>query len=77
MEMIGGQISNLSPIISGKESNVNIVACVKQVPDTEAQIRVSPDGRGIVESDVLKGDPKAVAERLSTGQNEGPKSECP
>jgi electron transfer flavoprotein beta subunit len=26
---------------------VNIVACVKQVPDTESQIRVKPDGSGI------------------------------
>jgi len=26
---------------------VNIIACVKQVPDTESQIRVNPDGSGI------------------------------
>jgi len=26
---------------------VNIIACVKQVPDTETQIRVKPDGSGI------------------------------
>jgi len=26
---------------------VNIIACVKQVPDTESQIRVKPDGSGI------------------------------
>ena len=29
---------------------MNIVVCMKQVPDTEAQIRVKPDGSGIVES---------------------------
>ncbi|MDP3097898.1 MAG: electron transfer flavoprotein subunit beta, partial [Syntrophales bacterium] len=28
---------------------MNIVACVKQVPDTEAQIKVKPDGSGIEE----------------------------
>jgi electron transfer flavoprotein beta subunit len=31
---------------------VNIVALVKQVPDTEAQIRVKPDGSGIDESGI-------------------------
>jgi electron transfer flavoprotein beta subunit len=31
---------------------VNIVACVKQVPDTEAQIRVKPDGSGIDETGI-------------------------
>jgi electron transfer flavoprotein beta subunit len=31
---------------------VNIVACVKQVPDTEAQIRVKPDGSGIDEGGI-------------------------
>jgi electron transfer flavoprotein beta subunit len=31
---------------------VNIVACVKQVPDTEAQIRVKPDGSGIEEGGI-------------------------
>jgi electron transfer flavoprotein beta subunit len=31
---------------------VNIVACVKQVPDTEAQIRVKPDGSGIDDSGI-------------------------
>ena len=29
---------------------MNIVVCMKQVPDTEAQIRVNPDGSGIVDS---------------------------
>jgi electron transfer flavoprotein beta subunit len=27
---------------------VNIIACVKQVPDTETQIRIAPDGKSIV-----------------------------
>jgi len=31
---------------------VNIVACVKQVPDTEAQIKVKPDGSGIEEGGI-------------------------
>jgi len=31
---------------------VNIVACVKQVPDTEAQIKVKPDGTGIEEGGI-------------------------
>jgi electron transfer flavoprotein beta subunit len=31
---------------------VNIVACVKQVPDTEAQIKVKPDGSGIDDSGI-------------------------
>ena len=37
---------------SGKEEKVNIVACVKQVPDTEAQIKVKPDGSGIEEGGI-------------------------
>jgi len=35
-----------------KEENVNIIACVKQVPDTEAQIRVKADGSGIEEGGI-------------------------
>jgi electron transfer flavoprotein beta subunit len=31
---------------------VNIIACVKQVPDTETQIRVKPDGSGIDETGI-------------------------
>ena len=31
---------------------MNIIVCIKQVPDTEAQIRVKPDGSGIVDSDI-------------------------
>src|SRR3990172_3609989 len=38
--------------IRGKEEKVNIVACVKQVPDMEAQIKVKSDGSGIDESGI-------------------------
>ena len=31
---------------------MNIIACVKQVPDTEAQIKVKPDGSGIDEGGI-------------------------
>jgi len=31
---------------------MNILVCMKQVPDSEAQIRVKPDGTGIVDSDI-------------------------
>jgi len=31
---------------------VKVIVCVKQVPDTTTRIRVAPDGKGIVESDV-------------------------
>jgi len=31
---------------------VNIVACVKQVPDTETLIKVKPDGSGIDETGI-------------------------
>jgi electron transfer flavoprotein beta subunit len=31
---------------------VKIAVCVKQVPDTETRIRIAPDGKSIVESDV-------------------------
>ena len=31
---------------------MKIAVCVKQVPDTETRIRIAPDGRGIVESDL-------------------------
>jgi electron transfer flavoprotein beta subunit len=35
-----------------KEKKVNIIACVKQVPDTESQIKVKPDGSGIDETGI-------------------------
>jgi len=31
---------------------MKIIVCVKQVPDTEARIRISPEGNGIVEGDI-------------------------
>jgi len=31
---------------------VNIIVCLKQVPDTESQIKVAPDGKSIVQDDV-------------------------
>jgi electron transfer flavoprotein beta subunit len=31
---------------------VNSIVCLKQVPDTEAQIRVKPDGSGIITQDI-------------------------
>jgi electron transfer flavoprotein beta subunit len=31
---------------------MKIAVCVKQVPDTETRIRVAPDGKGIVDSDI-------------------------
>jgi len=42
----------LQVCVSGKEEDVNIVACVKQVPDTEAQIKVKGDGSGIEEGGI-------------------------
>jgi len=31
---------------------MKIAVCVKQVPDTETRIRIAPDGKGLVESDI-------------------------
>ena len=31
---------------------MNIIVCIKQVPDTETQIKVAPDGKSIVEDDI-------------------------
>ncbi len=31
---------------------MKIAVCVKQVPDTETRVRIAPDGKGIVETDV-------------------------
>ena len=31
---------------------MKIAVCVKQVPDTETRVRIAPDGKGIVESDI-------------------------
>lgn len=35
-----------------KEDKVNIIVCVKQVPDTEAQIKVKADGSGVEEGGI-------------------------
>jgi electron transfer flavoprotein beta subunit len=31
---------------------VNIIVCIKQVPDTESQIKIAPDAKSIVEDDI-------------------------
>lgn len=31
---------------------MNIIVCLKQVPDTESQIKIAPDGKSIVEDDI-------------------------
>jgi electron transfer flavoprotein beta subunit len=31
---------------------VNIIVCLKQVPDTEAQIKIAPDAKGIIQDDI-------------------------
>ncbi|MBN1104151.1 MAG: electron transfer flavoprotein subunit beta/FixA family protein [Deltaproteobacteria bacterium] len=31
---------------------MNIIACIKQVPDTETQIKIAPDGKSIVKDDI-------------------------
>jgi len=31
---------------------VNIIVCLKQVPDTESQIKIAPDGKSIATDDV-------------------------
>ena len=31
---------------------MNIIVCLKQVPDTETQIKIAPDGQSIVTDDI-------------------------
>jgi electron transfer flavoprotein beta subunit len=31
---------------------VNIIACIKQVPDTETQIKIAPDGKSVAKDDI-------------------------
>jgi electron transfer flavoprotein beta subunit len=31
---------------------MNIIVCIKQVPDTEAQIKIAPDGKSVVKEDI-------------------------
>lgn len=47
LEFIQG-IKNLS----NKEEKVNIIVCLKQVPDTETQIKIAPDKKSIVKDDI-------------------------
>ncbi len=35
-----------------KEDKVNIIVCLKQVPDTESQIKIGSDGSSIVTDDI-------------------------
>ena len=38
--------------IERKEATVNIIVCLKQVPDTETQIKIAADGKNIVKDDI-------------------------
>jgi electron transfer flavoprotein beta subunit len=54
---------------------MKIVVCVKQVPDTEARIRISPDGKGIAEGElswiVSPFDEFAIEEALRIKEKKG------
>jgi electron transfer flavoprotein beta subunit len=54
---------------------MKIIVCVKQVPDTESRIRIAPDGRSIVDSDlnwvVSPFDEYAVEEALRIKEKKG------
>jgi electron transfer flavoprotein beta subunit len=54
---------------------MKIVVCVKQVPDTEARIKIAPDGKGIAESDlnwiVSPYDEYAIEEALKLKEAKG------
>jgi len=54
---------------------MKIVVCVKQVPDTEARIKIAPDGKGISESDlnwiVSPYDEFAIEEALKLKEAKG------
>jgi len=50
--MTGTAFEGRAGIPLGKEVAVNLIACVKQVPDTEAQIKVKGDGSGIEEGGI-------------------------
>jgi electron transfer flavoprotein beta subunit len=47
----GGALTSQT-ILCLKEGKVNIIVCLKQVPDTEAQIRIAPDGKSIITQDI-------------------------
>jgi len=38
-----------------KEDKVNIIVCLKQVPDTESQIKIGSDGKSIATDDIKMG----------------------
>ena len=54
---------------------MKIVVCVKQVPDTEARIKIGPDGKGIAENDlnwiVAPYDEFAIEEALKLKEAKG------
>ncbi len=54
---------------------MNIIACIKQVPDTEAQIKIASDGKSIVKEDIKwvmnPYDEFAVEEALRTKEKFG------
>jgi len=54
---------------------LKIIVCVKQVPDTEARIRVAPDGKGIAEGElnwiVSPYDEFAIEEALRVKEKKG------
>ena len=54
---------------------MKIVVCVKQVPDTEARIKIAPDGKAIGESDlnwiVSPYDEMAIEEGLKLKEAKG------
>ncbi len=45
-------VSGVSTIEARKEEKVNIIVCLKQVPDTETQIKIASDGKSIVTDDI-------------------------
>ena len=42
----------LEDLVIRKEDKVNIIVCLKQVPDTESQIKIGSDGKSIVTDDI-------------------------
>jgi len=55
---IGGQTGRMDKdfriedLVINKEDKVNIIVCLKQVPDTESQIKIGSDGKSIVTDDI-------------------------
>ena len=57
---IGGQAGRMDKdfrigiedLVIRKEDKVNIIVCLKQVPDTESQIKIGSDGKSIVTDDI-------------------------